>query len=95
MAVSSVNRIQGERVRWQHRIQPYVGSLILLMGIVTSGLALLAGKDGVNLRALGTGLLMSLASLGLIHRRTGIRPQFWFFSGGAMTAGFALIYFLI
>lgn len=65
------------------RLAPWVGAAVVAMGATQAGLVLTQAGP-LDLRMLGTALLITGGGAGLIARRTGARPALFAFLGGAL-----------
>ena len=74
---------QATRVSPFLRLAPWVGAIVVAMGASQAGLVLT--KPGpLDVRMLGTALLITGGGVSLVARRTGARPAFFAFVGGAL-----------
>ncbi len=72
------------------RIMPWLGASIIVMG--TMQVALTLSKSGdINMRTLGTGLLISSGGLSLVARRFKLTLPFFVFVGGALSISYAIV----
>ncbi len=78
------------KARWLVRIQPFVGALILLMGLMQTTLLFLSEKRP-DMRGIASGLLMCGGGVGMIHRRTRLTIRFWGFVGFAVLTTAAVV----
>lgn len=73
------------------RLTPWVGALVVTMGVTQAGLTLAKGGE-LNLRMLGTGLLIAGGGAGLVAKRARGLGLLGFL-GGALAISAAVVYF--
>ena len=79
-----------EKPRPLKRLAPWIGALVVFMGAMQSGLTLTKGGE-LDMRQLGTGLLILGGGFGLIARQThGLKPLA-LFAGGALAAAATVV----
>lgn len=81
-----------DEASWALKLAPIVGSVVVTLGLVQSGLAVLGGE--LKTRLIGTGLLMAGGGTMLIRRRTAGRPRFWIYLLGSGIAATVIIAWL-
>lgn len=83
-------RMPGVKPRFFERLAPWIGALIVVMGASQAGLVLAKGGK-LDMRMLGTGLLITGGGLGLIARRTKLSPAFFAFTFGALAVAAGVV----
>jgi len=92
--LSDVNapvRMSRQKPRLIARLTPWVGALVVTMGVTQAGLTLAKGGE-LNLRMLGTGLLIAGGGAGLVAKRARGLGLLGFL-GGALAISAAVVYF--
>ncbi len=78
------------RPRFFGRLMPWIGSLIIIIGATQAGLTL-SKSETVDMRTLGTGLLVCGGGLSLVARRLKLSPALFAFVGGALAISWVIV----
>ena len=78
-----------EKIPWRKRIQPYIGALLVLIGLTPLSIAVAHGAGFTQLQPLFGGLLMVGGGVKLIHMGSASPLQFWAFALAGVAASLA------
>lgn len=68
-----------EKTPWRKRLQPYIGALLVIIGLAPPSIAVASGASFTQLQPLFGGLLMVGGGIKLIHMGSTSGRQFWLF----------------
>lgn len=81
--MSAARMSQGAGPSGFQKLVPWVGAAVVAMGASQAGLVLTKAGP-LNMQMLGTALLITGGGMSLVAKRTGARPAFFLFVGGAL-----------
>lgn len=73
-----------EKRRWLVRIQPYIGAVLVVFGVIPLALAVMRGFDAKKLESLAFGLFFVFGGVSMMHRGTLTRAGFFGFTVGSL-----------
>ena len=79
-----------QKRRWLVRIQPYIGAMLVLFGVVPLALAVMRGFDAKKLEPLAFGFFFLFGGVSMMHRGTLTRGGFLGFTLGSITLAIAI-----
>lgn len=83
-------KMSRSKLKLFERIMPWLGSAIIVMGAMQVALTLSKAGD-IEMRALGTGLLITSGGVSLVARRYKLTLPFFVFVSGALALAYGIV----